>query len=159
MQLMCAVPSLLHHPITCLSTRAQVPKRKPQIIKTRHEPPKDAKPPARPKKFTAFSSSDSWRLEARYQKLLEAAEDSHELEVGDSHTKALHTAGSRKDKSTGKTSTQTSPVAKSASRVRVNEDFLFDVDIEDRELGPIYWLGPTYEGRLSSYEAGPSCIG
>jgi hypothetical protein len=31
-------------------------------------------------------------------------------------------------------------------RVPVNEDFLFDVDIEKRELAPAYWLGPVYEG-------------
>lgn len=33
-----------------------------------------------------------------------------------------------------------------AVRVPVNEDFLFDVDIEARELAPVYWLGPVYEG-------------
>ena len=36
----------------------------------------------------------------------------------------------------------------SAVRVPVNEDFLFDVDIEARELAPVYWLGPVYEGSL-----------
>ena len=32
-------------------------------------------------------------------------------------------------------------------RVPVHEDFLFDVDIELRELCPVYWLGPIYEVR------------
>lgn len=29
-------------------------------------------------------------------------------------------------------------------RVPVQEDFLFDVDIERRELAPVYWLGPIF---------------
>lgn len=33
----------------------------------------------------------------------------------------------------------------------VNEDFLFDVDIERRELGPVYWLGPIYETRRGTW--------
>lgn len=33
------------------------------------------------------------------------------------------------------------------AKVPVNEDFLFDVDIEQRELVPVYWIGPVYEGR------------
>ena len=30
-------------------------------------------------------------------------------------------------------------------------DFLFDVDIENRELSPVYWLGPIYEVRRGSW--------
>lgn len=36
-------------------------------------------------------------------------------------------------------------------RVPVNEDFLFDVDIEKRELAPVYWLGPIYEVRRGTW--------
>ena len=32
-------------------------------------------------------------------------------------------------------------------KVPVNEDFLFDVDVEKRELAPAYWLGPVYDVR------------
>ena len=32
-------------------------------------------------------------------------------------------------------------------KVPVNEDYLFDVDVENRELAPAYWLGPVYEVR------------
>lgn len=39
----------------------------------------------------------------------------------------------------------------SPSRVPVNEDFLFDVDIEKRELAPTYWLGPIYDVRRGSW--------
>ena len=43
-------------------------------------------------------------------------------------------------------------------RVPVNEDFLFDVDIEARELAPAYWLGPIYDVRRGSwfYQEGQS---
>lgn len=40
----------------------------------------------------------------------------------------------------------------------VNEDFLFDVDIQERELAPVYWLGPVYEVRRGTwfYQEGSS---
>lgn len=36
-------------------------------------------------------------------------------------------------------------------KVPVNEDFLFDVDVEKRELAPVYWLGPIYGVRRGSW--------
>ena len=36
-------------------------------------------------------------------------------------------------------------------KVPVNEDFLFDVDVENRELAPTYWLGPIYNVRRGSW--------
>ena len=36
-------------------------------------------------------------------------------------------------------------------KVPVNEDFLFDVDIDHRELAPTYWLGPIYDIRRGSW--------
>ncbi len=36
-------------------------------------------------------------------------------------------------------------------KVPVNEDYLFDVDIEERELAPTYWLGPIYDVRRGSW--------
>ena len=38
-----------------------------------------------------------------------------------------------------------------STRVPVNEDYLFDVHIEKRELEPAYWLGPVYEVRRGSW--------
>jgi hypothetical protein len=35
--------------------------------------------------------------------------------------------------------------------VPVQEDYLFDVDVEERELCPVYWLGPIYEVRRGSW--------
>lgn len=37
------------------------------------------------------------------------------------------------------------------TKVPVNEDFLFDVDIEERELAPAYWPGPVYEVRRGTW--------
>lgn len=37
------------------------------------------------------------------------------------------------------------------TKVPVNEDFLFDVDIERRELAPTYWFGPIYDVRRGSW--------
>lgn len=45
----------------------------------------------------------------------------------------------------------TSTVKGGKVKVPVNEDFLFDVDIERRELAPTYWLGPIYEVRRGSW--------
>lgn len=36
-------------------------------------------------------------------------------------------------------------------KVPVNEDYLFDVDVENRELGPAYWLGPVYNVRRGTW--------
>ena len=36
-------------------------------------------------------------------------------------------------------------------KVPVNEDFLFDVDVEARELAPAYWLGPIYDVRRGTW--------
>ena len=44
---------------------------------------------------------------------------------------------------------ETDPVV--LAKVPVNEDFLFDVDVEKRELAPTYWLGPVYDVRRGSW--------
>jgi len=36
-------------------------------------------------------------------------------------------------------------------KVPVNEDYLFDVDIKKRELGPVYWEGPMYEVKRGTW--------
>lgn len=113
----------------------QVPKRKPRLmVKSPEEPAKDVKAPARPKKFTALSPADSRRLEARYQRLLEATEDA----------RTGPAARAARPDAAGQT-------PKAGIRVAVNEDFLFDVDIEERELAPVYWLGPVYDVRRGTW--------
>jgi hypothetical protein len=120
-----------------------VPKRKPKL--SRSTEPEQVS--TSPKKYNAFSTSDSRALEAEYQKLLEKMESTRSLAPGNTH------AATRKRKAdvTGHTTDDISDQATRIScsqltgaRVPVNEDFLFDVDIESRELAPVYWLGPVY---------------
>jgi len=74
-----------------------------------------------PKKFVKFSATDSQAIEKAYQS----------LDRGD----AAQSDGSDP----------------TSTKVPVNEDFLFDVHIEKRELEPAYWLGPVYEVRRGSW--------
>lgn len=37
------------------------------------------------------------------------------------------------------------------TKVPVNEDYLFDVEIETRELAPSYWLGPVYDVKRGTW--------
>ncbi|KAJ5286917.1 hypothetical protein N7478_002603 [Penicillium angulare] len=119
-----------HYPLDCPPLKVRwfyavdSPKRKPVLL----EPNKvDQKPPAPPKKFIPFSQKDSQAIEATYLRLSEA-EDC-------------------KDSSEAQPST-TSPISK---KVPVNEDYLFDVDVELRELIPAYWIGPIYEVRRGTW--------
>ncbi|KAG7111041.1 phospholipase C20G8.02 like protein [Verticillium longisporum] len=90
-----------------------IPKRKAKYASSK--PVDDSKPPQQPKKYVQFSSSDSRAIEAAYQTLLEKSERSA---------------------SAGK-------LPKTTTNVPVNEDYLFDVNIEQRELSPVYWIGPV----------------
>jgi hypothetical protein len=118
-------PSLRRYPRDCPSLKARwyyavdVAKRKPFAADTNNAEAK--KPPAVPKKFVAFSTTDSQALEKAYLSL-DQGDDSQ-------------------DDSGPTTST----------RVPVNEDYLFDVHIEKRELEPAYWLGPVYDVRRGSW--------
>ena len=119
-------PSLRRYPKDCppLKTRwyyaVDVPKRKPIAPEQPVAKEEKLKPPPAPKKFVAFSNTDSQAIENAFQTLdTEAAKDD---------------------------SSQTT-----STRVPVNEDYLFDVHIEKRELEPAYWLGPIYEVRRGSW--------
>ena len=72
---------------------------------------------------------------------------------GDANTRKTH--GSRGNTSINEA---TSSEKEGMVKVPVNEDFLFDVDIEARELAPTYWLGPIYDVRRGSwfYQEGSS---
>ncbi|KAG5304050.1 DDHD domain-containing protein [Histoplasma capsulatum G186AR] len=98
-----------------------VPKSKPSFWEKEDVAPK---PQGAPKKFVPFSIRDSQSIEAAFRDLADR-EDAAE---------------SSKLKDTSKT-----------VKVPVNEDYLFDVDIQKRELGPAYWLGPIYEVRRGSW--------
>jgi len=115
----------------------QVPKRKPAFLTgRRNKPTAKEKPPVLPKKYAAFVPSDSRAIEEAYQKLLEEREDSS------------------RDSSSfrGRAATRSSDILPSTStHVPVNEDFLFDVAILQRELAPVYWLGPVYDVRRGTW--------
>ncbi|RGP78778.1 hypothetical protein FLONG3_3142 [Fusarium longipes] len=127
-----------------------VPKRKPKLSRSA-EPQQIS---ATPKKYNAFSPSDSKALEAEYQKLLESTESDRSKAPGSTHAPTRK----RKVEATGDAADGVSdqaagiPNPKSiGTRVPVNEDFLFDVDIESRELAPVYWLGPVYHVRRGTW--------
>ncbi|OAX81080.1 hypothetical protein ACJ72_04584, partial [Emergomyces africanus] len=82
-----------------------------------------------PKKFVPFSIRDSQSIEAAFQDL------------------AVREGTAESSKLADKPNDQTSQNVK----VPVNEDYLFDVDVQKRELCPAYWLGPIYEVRRGSW--------
>lgn len=129
-----------------------VPKRKPQYLKGKKEK-EDAKPPSPPKKFNPFSANDSRAIENAYQKLLEEWEDSRGRGAG---IRRMPSSSIRKPTESNKEQPNTSIDSDTHTpgqgvRVPVNEDFLFDVDIEQRELAPVYWLGPIYDVQRGSW--------
>ena len=129
-----------------------MPKRKPRPL---DQPPKDAKPPPEPKKYAAFSPRDSRSIESAFQKLVEtessvqkgnkpgyfdgtnSPSSSNIEEIGPKKNTSINESESRE---------KGGPI-----KVPVNDDFLFDVDVEERELAPTYWLGPIYNVRRGSW--------
>ncbi|KAI1109017.1 DDHD domain-containing protein [Nemania sp. NC0429] len=137
-----------------------IPKSKPQFLRIKKQQ-ENAKP-AVPKKFAAFSKVDSRSLENAYQNLLEEIEDGRGKPAANQHTRTRsnshrsRAASTEEEQSIG-LDRHTSSIP-SGLRVPVNEDFLFDVNIEQRELIPAYWLGPIYEVRRGTwfYQEGSS---
>lgn len=119
--------SLRHYPPDCPPLKVRwfyavdSPKRKPALLDQKKP---DQKPPP-PKKFIAFSPKDSQSIETTFQKLseIEDAQEDH----------------------------QTQRKQEVSKKVPVNEDYLFDVDVEQRELSPAYWIGPVYEVRRGTW--------
>ena len=120
-------PSLRRYPRDCPPLKSRwfyavdVPKRKPLTPDWSIEKP--VKPPPSPKKLVPFSASDSLAIENAFQAL-----------DGD------ESSDSREDVYPPPT-----------TKVPVNEDYLFDVNIEQREMEPAYWVGPVYEVRRGSW--------
>ncbi|OJJ50443.1 hypothetical protein ASPZODRAFT_126310 [Penicilliopsis zonata CBS 506.65] len=124
--------SLSQYPKDCPPLRARwfyavdSPKRKPLTsdVKTN-----TAKQLPLPKKFVPFSVKDSQSIEAAFHKLpnLESAKEGHQ-----------ESSSARKGK-------------EDAIKVPVNEDYLFDVNVDEREISPAYWIGPVYEVRRGTW--------
>ncbi|KAI9736817.1 MAG: hypothetical protein M1818_005868 [Claussenomyces sp. TS43310] len=124
-----------------------IPKRKPKLLR---ETPAESKPLAPPKKFVTFGVHDSRSIEVAYQKLVEDDEANGALRrPEDEGSDASAMAGNKENTSI----TEAGENENGGGRIKVpvNEDFLFDVDIEQRELAPVYWLGPIYEVRRGSW--------
>ncbi|CAE7015825.1 hypothetical protein P3342_004179 [Pyrenophora teres f. teres] len=107
------------------------PKRKPL---SKHAMAPDATLP-KPKKWIPFSASDSRAIETAFQKTADEA-DADEM---------------RKGIASPMTPTQGSSFSPKTTKVPVNEDYLFDVEIETRELAPSYWLGPVYDVKRGTW--------
>ena len=132
----------------------QVPKRKPQALSKKTDKPK---PIIQPKKWAPFTARDSRSIEGTLQKLAKEEDIKRNNRIstitGDitdtsSHVQHTFTTFGRQGSLRG---TRPDLPQKTSTKVPVNEDFLFDVDIDTRELGPAYWLGPIYEVRRGSW--------
>jgi hypothetical protein len=151
--------SMREYPSDCppLSVRwfyaVDVPKRKPAALLKPGDKPKPLTPP---KKFAPFSGRDSRSIEAAFQRLAEQqekgtaprtstgtpvhgrGEEEDDLEeIGSQHNTSINNASSQEKGG--------------LIKVPVNEDYLFDVDIDNRELAPAYWLGHIYEVRRGTW--------
>jgi hypothetical protein len=139
-----------------------MPKRKPVgINKPSPDKPTKILPP--PKKFAPFTARDSRSIEAAFQKpaeprdvplIQESTGDITELAgtPGSTARETTPTAlgGCRKNTSVREPNKPVN-IEEELVKVPVNEDFLFDVDIDNRELAPTYWLGPVYDVRRATW--------
>ncbi|CAI4215004.1 unnamed protein product [Parascedosporium putredinis] len=139
-----------NYPRTAPSQGPLVPKRKPSFLTTRRTKPngkETTKAQAAPKKFVAFQRSDSRAIEEAYQGLLEEQENGSDglSDLGRQLVIPSDPKLSRDEKGPRTAGDSAS------THVPVNEDFLFDVDVLQRELAPVYWLGPVYEVRRGTW--------
>jgi hypothetical protein len=111
----------------------QVPKRKPVLPPLEPDKTSD-KPPPVAKKYVPFSETDSRTIEAAFQKWAE------QEEAAEKERLICGIKGQNLDRDALK------PI-----KVPVNEDYLFDVDVEKRELIPAYWIGPVYDVRRGTW--------
>jgi hypothetical protein len=114
----------------------------------------EEKPPAAPKKFVTFSAHDSRAIEAAYQKLADENDDPNKeiREIGeDGELGQRQTSNQGKKPNTSLNEAGLNENGGGKVKVPVHEDFLFDVDLEQRELAPVYWLGPIYDVRRGSW--------
>ncbi|KAB8232358.1 DDHD domain-containing protein [Aspergillus alliaceus] len=101
------------------------PKWKPELLQQKRDASK-AFPP--PKKFIPFSPKDSLAIETAFQHI-------SDVEDGKGGNQPNETIGDTPE----------------VTKIPVNEDYLFDVDVESRELSPAYWIGPVYEVRRGTW--------
>ncbi|KAL2857386.1 DDHD domain-containing protein [Aspergillus pseudodeflectus] len=124
--------SLRHYPADCPPLKVRwfyavdSPKWKPSLSDQKRENPK---PLPQPKKFVPFTPKDSQSVEHAFQNLCNTEAEREQAHYNQPVDRALN----------------------ESVKVPVNEDYLFDVDINRRELGPSYWVGPVYEVRRGTW--------
>jgi len=96
-----------------------------------------------------FSPGDSQSIEKAYQKYIEDIEDEGQTAQSPIDLTTPDSKAGRKENSS--LEGDESPRQPRSIKVPVNEDYLFDVDIEERELAPVYWLGPIYDVRRGTW--------
>lgn len=133
----------------------QVPKRKPNYV----HPLLQEKTSAKPKKWNPFSPEDSKSIETAFHEMSD--EDDRAGLTGDEAGHAPGDLGTSTPPKRHDTNANTSidPGKHNrvpAVKVAVNEDYLFDVEVKRRELGPAYWVGPIYEVRRGTWFDGSS---
>jgi hypothetical protein len=125
-----------------------IPKRKPFAQPGSGE---ENKPTPAPKKYIPFAEGDSRAIEAVFQKLVDKDDErgrSRLRQEGAPDNARVEDQGKRDEPNI---SLDQPPKDTEAILVPVNEDYLFDVDVEKRELGPAYWLGPVYDVRRGTW--------
>lgn len=153
-----------HYPRDCPKLDVQwfhavdVPKRKPDYVFSSKT--EEGKEPPEPKKWLAFSKRDTKCIEAAWQTLSEQEDkaprkelsgpDVVDLTSGDLAS-GTRSSTARSDKQTNSSIEAANDDDRPTVKVPVNEDYLFDVDVERRELGPAFWLGPIYEVRRGTW--------
>ncbi|KAH0553013.1 hypothetical protein GP486_006791, partial [Trichoglossum hirsutum] len=123
----------------------EVPKRKPN-----HVPKAGDKPTPAPKKFVAFSPHDSRSIEAAFQSLVDDEGNTEQGSVQQDEIDGNSPTGNRRRRNTS-VGAQGGNTKSGKLMVPVNEDYLFDVDVEGRELGPVYWPGPIYDVKRGTW--------
>ncbi|KAJ3207117.1 hypothetical protein HDU67_007672 [Dinochytrium kinnereticum] len=110
------------------------PKSDTTPFKVAVPPPADGttKPPKLPTNWAPFSTKDSAAIEAIWQQLQKQKQKSS----GDDR-------GGELEFNLGSSKIET--------RVAVNEDQLFEVDVLKKEIYPVYWYGPTYDIRRGTW--------
>lgn len=91
-----------------------------------------------------FSTRDSRSIETAFEQLVERE---NSATLTESQENSPETRPMQNSSINDSTSIEKGGLVK----VPVNEDFLFDVDVEARELAPAYWLGPIYDVRRGTW--------
>lgn len=147
----CLARLLLHAPAHP-AEHLQIPKRKALVFAD--SAPKPDKPP-QPKKWSPFSPGDSRAIEATFQKICDEAEETErkklQREGPDPGEPSNDEPRQWQIKERHVRWERSEPNGVLKAKVPVNEDFLFDVDVEERELAPAYWIGAVYEVRRGTW--------